>query len=86
MQVRTSPLLICVCVGGGVYAGEGNFNKKELFFNTYTSTGWVALDIFNNVIYYMKDNFILIIFVETSSCIAFMFTFKMSKAGVLLGY
>ena len=36
--------------------------KKVLFFNTYTSTGWVALDIFNNVIYYMNDNFILIIF------------------------
>ena len=62
--------------------------KKKLFFNTYTTTGWVALDIFNNVIYYMKDNFILIIFVKkkTFFCIAFMFTFKMSNAGGLLRY
>ena len=59
---------------------------KKLFFNTYTSTGWAALDIFNNVIYYMKDNFILIISVKTFFCIAFMFTFKMSNAGGLLRY
>ena len=84
-RLRTSPLLIKR--GGGVfYAGEGNFNIKKLFFNTYTSTGWVALDIFNNVIYYMKDNFILIIFVKTFFCFAFLFTFKMSNAGGLLRY
>ena len=71
-RFRTSPL--SKGGGGGVYAGEGNFNIKEY---TYISTGWVALDIFNNVIYYMKDNFILIIFVETFFCIVFMFTFKM---------
>ena len=68
-------------INGGFCTGEGNYNikkyKKKLFFNTYTSTGWVALDIFSNVIYYMKDTFILIIFVETFFCIAFMFTFKM---------
>ena len=62
--------------------GEGNFNIKEykkevIFFNTYTSTGWVTLNIFNNVVYYMKNSFILIIFVETVFCIAFMFTLKM---------
>ena len=76
--------------GGGFLAGEGNFNtkgyKKKYFFNTYTSTGWVALDIFNNVIYYIKNGFILIVFVETFFCIAFMFTFKMRNAGVLLRY
>ena len=92
-RFRTSPLLIKRGGGGGggvFYAGEGNFNIKgyikKLFFKTYTSTGWVALDIFNNAIYYMKDNSIVIVFVITFFCIAFMFTFKMSNAGGSLRY